>query len=219
MQLPDLTRFSLTDLCNRWDCPDSSIFDLAANGEIEMCLELFDVNEQKLEKGTDGGAICTETIYHEVIEIPATNEHVRGIQRHKGGGWVDFIEVTTGALSKSRYYSAHDKIISYDRDSLFVTGDSVRKFEKTKMKESTTPQATKEKNTLLKIIGGFIQIHYLSEHKKRSYLNGDKPNVSAIATNFLNKLDKAGFDDTGIKNRTLRNVISEAIEEILNNQK
>lgn len=85
----------------------------------------------------------------------------------------------------------------------------------------STPNETKYQNTLLKIIGGFLKTTYLSENRaKKAYTNEKgNPNVSAIATKFLNDLSEAGFNHTGIKDRTIRKVFPEALEQIMENIK
>jgi hypothetical protein len=81
-----------------------------------------------------------------------------------------------------------------------------------------TPQATKAKNSMLKVIGGFVQMHYLGDSKRGAYLFGEKPNIKAIAEHYNNRLAQAGFNDNGIKDTSLRKLIKVSLEQIAENK-
>lgn len=81
-----------------------------------------------------------------------------------------------------------------------------------------TPQATKAKNSMLKVIGGFVQMHYLRDSKRGTYLHGEKPNIKAIAEHYNNRLARAGFNDNGIKDTSLRKIIKVSLEQIAENK-
>lgn len=82
-----------------------------------------------------------------------------------------------------------------------------------------SPQLTKSRNTFLKIIGAFIEIKYLHPTKtKNTYMIGDKPSAQAIAEKFYQELAEVGIGDEGIKSRTLRKIIPEALDAIEQNK-
>lgn len=107
----------------------------------------------------------------------------------------------------------------------YVLNSLYQPMEITKITEDTINHSRmtqkinpRRENNLLKIIGGFIQINYLNGPNKETYTHGGKPNAKAIAENFLNKLRLADFSDEGIKDRMIRELIPDAIEQIENNK-
>jgi hypothetical protein len=79
----------------------------------------------------------------------------------------------------------------------------------------------KRESNLLKIIGGFVQIVYL-QNESGKFWKGEKcdqPNISAIAEAVREALSIAGYSDEGFKDRTLRNIITDALERIKENKK
>jgi hypothetical protein len=84
-----------------------------------------------------------------------------------------------------------------------------------------THQSKKRESNLLKIIGGFVQIGYL-QNESGKFWKGEKcdqPNISAIAEAVREALSIAGYSDEGFKDRTLRNIITDALERIKENKK
>lgn len=87
------------------------------------------------------------------------------------------------------------------------------------IKPGKTPQERKRENSLLKVIGGFVETKYLiTSGNKYRFWKGEKPNIQEIANAFLGELEKAGYSDTGIKSRNLRGIISDSLEQVKNNK-
>ena len=87
------------------------------------------------------------------------------------------------------------------------------------VKQDKAPQERKKVNNLLKVIGGFVEITYLSDSSKaHRYWSGENPNISEITDSFLGSLAKAGFSDDGIKSRSLRDTIATSLEQIKGNK-
>jgi hypothetical protein len=119
----------------------------------------------------------------------------------------------------------------FPREKILILLDEVKRYEDLHPKitkpadlekeknQLNTPQETKRQNTLLKIIGGFLVINYLSGKHASIYTHENgRPNAKAIADKFLQDLSIADFDHNGIKERTIRDIIPEAFEEILQNK-
>ena len=93
--------------------------------------------------------------------------------------------------------------------------------EEPKENDSAPSLSPKRESNLLKIIGGFVQIVYLQKDSGK-FWKGEKreqPNISAIAGAFQDELTKAGYSDDGFKDRHLRNIISDALEQIKENKR
>ena len=87
------------------------------------------------------------------------------------------------------------------------------------VKPGKTPQERKRENSLLKVIGVFVEFTYLTnKNKSDRFWHGDKPNIKAIADQYFNKLGQAGFSDDSIKSTSLRKIFSESLEQIKNNK-
>lgn len=61
-------------------------------------------------------------------------------------------------------------------------------------------------------------MHYLRDSKRGVYLHGEKPNIKAIAEHYNNRLARAGFNDNGIKDTSLRKIIKVSLEQIAENK-
>lgn len=98
-----------------------------------------------------------------------------------------------------------EKIINKESDSVLPQS------------QPDTPQSRKKESNMLKVIGGFVRTVYL-KNKTGKYWKGDQPNVSAIIKDFQDNLSKEGYSDEGFKERTLRDIISDALERIEENK-
>ena len=70
-----------------------------------------------------------------------------------------------------------------------------------------SPQKAKNQNTLLKIIGALVEIHYQG---KLAYMHGEKLSHSAVEGHILEELSKIDIDLGGIKEGTIRKKTKEA---------
>jgi hypothetical protein len=120
-----------------------------------------------------------------------------------------------------RLFLDAESFLSWLKKEYPYEGAEQVKEEEPKENDSAPSLSPKRESNLLKIIGGFVQIVYLQKDTGK-FWKGEKreqPNISAIAEAFQDQLTKAGYSDDGFKDRHLRNIISEALEQIQNNKK
>ena len=73
------------------------------------------------------------------------------------------------------------------------------------------PQQTKARNTLLRIIGALVTVHYLGKTGQKYQKSNGSANIDAIAKGLHGQLSAAGYSYDGMKGSTLRDTISEAL--------
>jgi hypothetical protein len=218
--------YSLSDLAQKWEMNKEQILHLATKGKLRLSV-YWDGEYYIIKNGSrlkDATPILEDYIH---LEPKHARNYLASLHKDDTTG-IKVGEVATRDGRNVYLVSEHTwshPIIPEDRVIILV--EEVKKYEiqhpdivrphqsdKENIRRST-PAETKRQNTLLKIIGGLLKISYPKKCYTRE--NGSQ-NVSEIAKQFLLDLSKAGFNDTGMKDRTLRDVIPSAIEQIMENK-
>ncbi len=124
----------------------------------------------------------------------------------------------SGSLGESEYLLLDaESFLAWLKSEYPYEGEEQVKEEEPEENDSVPSLSPKRESNLLKIIGGFVQTAYLQKDISK-YRNGDKPNISAIAEAFQDELSKAGYSYEGFKDRSLRDIISDALKQIKENK-
>lgn len=201
--------YNLPEAANKINCSIEDLLDWGMHGRIQLFVNLPQTMAYKI--GKRGNRSFEEEEHVLYGPHPVFQEQILDIV-HESRLDAIFSEPD----GDSQFF--FDVPLSVKREDLHVKARDIAP-EKGTLQRSYS-QATKRENTLLKIIGGLIQIHYLNGSNKEAYLHGGKPNANAIAQAFVNKLQDLNFNSKGIETDTIRrkNTIPEAIERINQNK-
>jgi hypothetical protein len=100
-----------------------------------------------------------------------------------------------------------------------IAKPNIKESEQETEKNNTgSPQETKSQNGLLKVIGGLLEVHYLMKSAVTFRKSNGEININKLSIKITDDIQGAGFNTNGLGDRTLRHILSEAIEQIEQNK-
>lgn len=107
----------------------------------------------------------------------------------------------------------NDRVFDFIKEATFSEDDINKRQEPIMPTHPSTTNATQSKqkeewdNDLLKIIGAFVEVHYMG---KPQYMLGDRLNAAAVKEHLHKELSEKNFQTRGMEDRSLRGKIKEA---------
>ncbi len=218
MPLPPKDGYTLSDLAERWKCPQRQVESYAEGRRLKLFArkllvtyksESCDFEISIVELSDDTSKKMLELVKkHDLYLLNSSENHTPFDDSPINTVMGDYIELSPEQLVQAR---------ANNYSTCVVTAAELLRFEEEHQINTCQehPLHNNERDSLLKTIGALAEL--FSDAKGNKFKKPESINVSQVSSAIVNHLAKKGIDPTGMSKRSIEDRISTAIG-ILNNK-